>query len=150
MKVVPYKDWVKKKKGRVPAILHFQPMGFIELETPAEIKEWQAQLVLELGISPDVAESFTWGTPTFSGDADRNPSRTGDSHRLAEPHPTRTAPGTHCRPLPVVAKADQFRSLGRKAPNSAELSRVVERPNRREHSRTLTLPTQEHVRSRYP
>jgi hypothetical protein len=83
MKIVPYKDWVKGKKGRVPAIIHFQPEGFVELETPEEIKAWQAQLVRDLGISPDAAKSFTWGTPTFSGDADWT-KRVGDDCEVDE------------------------------------------------------------------
>jgi hypothetical protein len=39
--------------------------------------------VRDLGISPDAAKSFTWGTPTFSGDADWT-KRVGDDCEVDE------------------------------------------------------------------
>jgi hypothetical protein len=75
MRRIPYDQYVAKK-GRTPVIIHFQPDYFVEFESDKERQEWAKQLSVKLGV--DVAgKGFTWGTPTFSGDADRN-SRVGD------------------------------------------------------------------------
>jgi hypothetical protein len=64
------------KKGRTPVIIHFQPDYFVVLESDHERQEWAKQLSEKLGVQIP-ANGFTWGTPTFSGDIDRNP-RVGD------------------------------------------------------------------------
>jgi hypothetical protein len=75
MRRIPYDQYVAKK-GRTPVIIHFQPDYFVEFESDKERQEWAKQLSVKLGV--DVAgKGFTWGTPTFSGDVDRNP-RVGD------------------------------------------------------------------------
>lgn len=82
MKKVAYQDWVKRK-GRVPTIIHFQPEGFVELETPEEQKAWHRHLAQQLGLDERTVSGFTWGTPTFSGDLDRN-DRVGDDCEVDE------------------------------------------------------------------
>ena len=73
MRKIPYDQYVAKK-GRTPVIIHFQPDSFVVLESDQERQQWAKQLSEKLGVD---ATGFTWGTPTFSGDVDRNP-RVGD------------------------------------------------------------------------
>lgn len=75
MKIVKFDDYVKRKGG-VPAIIHFQPHSFGVFESPEEQKAFAKSLAERLGV--DDPESFTWGTPTYSGDADYPTHRQGD------------------------------------------------------------------------
>ena len=73
MKRMTREEYVKAK-GHEPLILHYQPHTFAVFETTDEMKKWAAEASRTLGGDES---RFTWGDPTFSGDADRN-DRVGD------------------------------------------------------------------------
>jgi hypothetical protein len=75
MKRVSYKEYVKMK-GRQPVITHFQPNSFVVFENDKERKAWVQNLSKNLGFDVE-GSHFTWGDPTFSGDADWT-DRVGD------------------------------------------------------------------------
>jgi hypothetical protein len=76
MRKVPYDKYVAKK-GRRPLVVHFQPDGFLVFESDDERNAWAKGLAEKYG--QEVGEqSFTWGNPTYSGDADYPTHRQGD------------------------------------------------------------------------
>jgi hypothetical protein len=60
-KIIPAKDYLREHPQ--PVILHFQPTGFIRVETPDELQRWEAMVRDLVGLSVSVGQGT--GTATI-------------------------------------------------------------------------------------